>query len=229
MLCQEANCKQGLIDTGIMLFQNKRIMKMEVSILFISFFAILLSCQEKKDTEMQGDASGIPALRQDSSYDYGSPIHEPEHFGFGKKAPESFIKQLDISIPPDGKGLPKGEGTADKGELTYKIKCVACHGATGVEGPFDHLVSSDTSKARTIGNYWPYATTIFDYIRRAMPFNKPGSLTNEEVYNLTAYLLYRNKIIAKSKIINAESLPEIRMPARNLFVNDDRKGGPDIR
>lgn len=172
---------------------------------------------------------GIPKIKIDSEIYYNASSHMPERFGFGKPASGRLVKSLNISISPDGKGLPDGEGLADKGALIYRAKCSACHGATGVEGPYDHLVASDTSKAKTIGNYWPYATTIFDYIRRAMPYSKPGSLTNEEVYHLTAFLLYRNKIIDEDRVINAESLPKIIMPAKHLFVNDDRKGGREIR
>lgn len=88
---------------------------------------------------------------------------------------------------------------------------------------------TDKKKEKTIGNYWPYATTVFDYIRRAMPFSQPGSLTNEEVYHLTAYLLNANEIIDEKTVINAQTLPKIVMPARDLFVPDDRKGGPEIK
>jgi cytochrome c len=87
----------------------------------------------------------------------------------------------------------------------------------------------DTTKAKTIGNYWPYATTLFDYVRRAMPYNAPGSLTANEVYDLTAFLLYANKIIDSAKLVDARSLPAIVMPARQFFVTDDRKGGPEVR
>ena len=111
------------------------------------------------------------------------------------------------------------------------IKCATCHGRTGVEGPQARLVGAmdDTTKAKTIGNYWPYATTLFDYTRRAMPYNAPGSLTAKEVYGLTAFLLYANKIIDSNKIIDAKSLPAIVMPAKKLFVSDDRHGGPEVR
>lgn len=87
----------------------------------------------------------------------------------------------------------------------------------------------DTVHVKAIGNYWPYATTLFDYIRRAMPFNAPGTLSNEEVYHLTAFLLSSNKVIDSNMVINARTLPAVDMPARKLYVNDDRRGGNEVR
>lgn len=153
----------------------------------------------------------------------------PERFGFGKPASAEKIAAVDIDIRPDGKGLPAGSGTVAQGGKVYTEKCAACHGTDGVDGAYSRLVSSDTSKAKTIGNYWPYATTVFDYIRRAMPFNAPGSLTNEEVYSVTAFLLYKNKLIDSTAIVSAQNLPLVEMPAKKLFVPDDRKGGTEIR
>ena len=153
----------------------------------------------------------------------------PTQFGFGKPASPEEIAVLDIDVRPDGRGLPAGSGTVQEGRKVYEQKCASCHGNNGVGGPYNHLVSSDTSKARTIGNYWPFATTVFDYIKRAMPFNSPGSLTNEEVYGVTAFLLYQNKLIDSTKLLNAQSLPKVEMPAKKLFVPDDREGGNKIR
>jgi len=156
----------------------------------------------------------------------------PKSFGIGRSASAGEIDLIDIDVRPDGKGLPAGSGTVKSGKEIYALKCAACHGATGTEGPNDRLVVGDTTKARrikAIGNYWPYATTIFDYVRRAMPFNQPGSLTNEEVYSLTAYLLNANGLIAEKTVMNAVSLPKVKMPAQNRFVPDDRTGGSEIR
>jgi hypothetical protein len=153
----------------------------------------------------------------------------PDRFGFGEPASLEKIASIDIDIRPDGKGLPYGSGKAVDGRKVYAKKCAACHGITGAEGPLNRLVTTDTSKAKTIGNYWPYATTVYDYIRRAMPFNEPGSLTDSEVFELTAYLLFANKIIDSTRIIDSTSLPHIEMPARRLFVPDDRTGGKEIR
>ncbi|SHE36934.1 cytochrome c [Cnuella takakiae] len=153
----------------------------------------------------------------------------PEQFGLGKPATEQQVAAWDIDVRPDGKGLPAGAGTAVQGRAIYAAKCASCHGNTGVEGPFNHLVSSDTSKAKTIGNYWPYATTLFDYVRRAMPFNAPGSLTNAEVYHLTAYLLHANGLVDSTSVMDAQTLPKVVMPAQQLFVPDNRTGGAQIR
>ena len=158
--------------------------------------------------------------------------HAPERFGFGRRATQRQIDSLNISITQDGKGLPAGSGTVGSGRLVYQSKCAACHGVTGTEVSNNRLVAAfgDTAvKAKTIGNYWPYATTVFDYVRRAMPYNEPGSLTNEEVYSLTAFLLWRNKIIDSTVAIDAHSLPAVVMPARVLYVDDDRRGGYEVR
>jgi cytochrome c len=113
---------------------------------------------------------------------------------------------------------------------------VACHGENGRETPGIKLAGpalvSDTSfksKPKTIGNYWPYATTLFDYMRRTMPYNLPGSLTNDEVFSLTAFLLSANQIIKPDAILNAQTLPRVIMPAKKLFVIDDRKGGAEVK
>jgi cytochrome c len=157
----------------------------------------------------------------------------PARFGFGRVATSSEIARLDIDIRPDGKGLPAGEGKPVAGKVIFAQKCAACHGVGGVGGPNGSLVTTtDPAKKRpekTIGNYWPYATTIFDYIRRAMPFSEPGSLTDAEVYNLTAYLLSANGIIDEKAVVNAKTLPNVVMPAQKLFVPDDRNGGPEIK
>jgi len=155
----------------------------------------------------------------------------PKTFGFGRPASSGEIISKDIDVRSDGKGLPGGSGDAATGRIIYLAKCAYCHGKTGIEGPYNRLVGtvSDTLKVKTIGNYWPYATTIFDYIRRAMPLDTPGSLSSVEVYSLTAFLLASNKIVDSNVVINAQTLPEIIMPAKEFFVPDDRKGGPEIR
>jgi mono/diheme cytochrome c family protein len=160
----------------------------------------------------------------------------PKSFGLGHKPTPQEIAAWDIDVRPDGKGLPKGQGNAEKGNALYAIKCAACHGANGIETPGAKLPApalvSDTipkSRPKTIGNYWPYATTLFDYVRRAMPYNQPGSLTNDEVYSITAYLLNANKIIKQGTVLNAQNLPKIIMPAKKLFIMDDRKGGPEVK
>lgn len=183
--------------------------------------------------------AGAVLLWACSSHQQGKPAKAtaadtagwPASFGFGRAATAREIAALDISIRPDGKGLPAGSGTVKDGRVVYEAKCAFCHGPNGTRGPYPQLAGpmGDTSKAKTIGNYWPYATTLFDYIRRAMPYNAPGSLSNTEVYALTAYLLAINKITDSTLVINAQSLPRVTMPARKMYVNDDRRGGPEIR
>lgn len=160
----------------------------------------------------------------------------PERFGFGQLASTQEIAQWDIDIRPDGKGLPSGDGNVLQGKALYVVKCAACHAFDGKEIPGIKLpgppLVSDTiakSKPKTIGNYWPYATTLFDYIRRTMPYNAPGSLTDTEVYSLTAFLLHANHMIKENTIMNAHTLPKVVMPAHKLFIRDDRHGGNEVK
>lgn len=162
------------------------------------------------------------------------PQSIPASFGFGTPATPAQVARLDIDVRPDGLGLPEGSGTAADGAVLFAAKCAACHGTGGIGGPNGSLVTTTTSTPgkrpdKVIGNYWPYATTVFDYIRRAMPFNDPGSLTNNEVYALTAYLLSANKVFDEKTVLTAKTLPNVVMPAQKLFVPDDRSGGPIIR
>src|SRR5215217_3001470 len=160
----------------------------------------------------------------------------PSRFGFGRAASVKEIMMWDIDVRPDGKGLPPGEGNVLTGKSLYALKCLACHGnndtdLSAVRLPAPVLVSDTLPKSRpkAIGNYWPYATTLFDYIRRTMPYNQPGSLSDKEVYSITAYLLHANKIIKQNQVLNAKTLPAVVMPAKKLFIMDDRKGGPEIK
>lgn len=161
----------------------------------------------------------------------------PATFGLGRAPTAAEIKAWDIDVSADGRGLPAGQGTAVNGKVVYQNKCAACHGKTGeaeagVKLPAPVLVSDTVftgRKTNTIGNYWPYATTVFDYVRRAMPYHAPQSLTNNEAYAVTAYLLSANKIIAANAIMNARTLPKVVMPAHKHYINDDRKGGPEVK
>jgi cytochrome c len=156
----------------------------------------------------------------------------PPTFGIGRPATSAEIAALDIDVGPDGAGLPPGRGTAAGGAPLYAARCAGCHGKTGKEGPNDILVgrlpgdvfpfARDPRAPKTIGSYWPYATTVFDYIRRAMPPDAPGSLTDDEVYNLVAYLLSLNELIPADAVIDAASLPMVKMPAHDHFVPDTR-------
>src|SRR5438132_12113338 len=141
----------------------------------------------------------------------------------GRSATPAEVAGWDISIPPDGTGLPPGSGTPEQGAVVYEQKCQACHGAKGAGQPNDRLVGGQGTLAsktpvRTIGSYWPHATTIFDYTRRAMPYVQPQSLTDDEVYAVTAYLLHLNGIIGDSDEINARTLPTVKMPNRDNFI-----------
>lgn len=165
----------------------------------------------------------------------------PDGFGFGRAATAEEIRAWDTEVMPDGTGLPPGRGTVAEGAAVYTAKCVACHGTTGKEGPFDRLVGREPRDGfpfgreprllsqRTIGNYWPYATTLYDYINRAMPFTEPGSLKPDEIYALAAYLLYLNEIVPEAAVMDAQTLPAVVMPARDRFVRDTRRGGAEIR
>lgn len=161
------------------------------------------------------------------------PRDWPDRFGFGVEATKARIAVWDIDVKPDGEGLPAGRGTVAEGELVYRTRCAACHGATGTEGPNDRLVSTVPwdrwPRRRAIGNYWPYATTLFDYIRKAMPQALPGTLTHDETYAVIAYLLYLNEIVDEAAVMDARTLPAVSMPARDRFVPDDRVGGPTVR
>jgi mono/diheme cytochrome c family protein len=132
------------------------------------------------------------------------------------------IAKWDISIGPSGDGLPPGSGTASAGASVYQAKCLACHGEKGAGKPSDQLVGGqgtlrDAAPVRTVGSYWPYATTLFDYIRRAMPWLQPQSLTPDELYSLTAYILFLNGIIGETDTMNATTLPQVAMPNRDNF------------
>jgi mono/diheme cytochrome c family protein len=142
----------------------------------------------------------------------------------GRVATPEEIASWDISIAPDGAGLPPGGGTSEQGEAVYAAKCLACHGENGAGKPNDALAGGrgtlvgDQAPIKSVGSFWPYATTIFDYVRRAMPLNDSKSLTNDETYAIVAYLLQINGIIERGEQIDASTLPAIRMPNRDCFV-----------
>jgi len=143
--------------------------------------------------------------------------------GLGQPISAADLAPWDISIETDGSGLPAGRGTVSQGESLYNAQCIACHGAEGSGQPHDRLVGGhgtldQLQQVRTIGSFWPYASTVYDYIRRAMPFNTPQTLNNNEVYSLTAYLLYLNGIIEEDAVMDASSLSDIRMPNEDGFI-----------
>ena len=155
----------------------------------------------------------------------------------GRDARPAEIREWDIDVNPAGAGLPVGRGTYARGAQVFAQQCAVCHGPKGegtqppnaklISGPEprDFSFGRDPKLTKTIGNYWPYATTLFDYINRAMPFNTPGVLPANDVYSVVAFLLAENGIIQKTETLDARSLPRVKMPARDRFVPDDRKGG----
>ena len=161
-------------------------------------------------------------------------------YGFGTPATASQIAAWDIDIGPDGAGLPPGRGSVAEGlEVWERHRCILCHGPTGREGPNDIITgripgdefpfANDRSLRSTVGNYWPYATTLFDYTRRAMPFDLPGTMTDEEVYAVVGAMLYFNDLLPADAVVDSATVVDTRMPARDRFVRDNRTGGPTIR
>ena len=152
-------------------------------------------------------------------------------YGIGRPATAAEIAGWNIDIGPDGSNLPAGRGSVSQGRDVFAQQCASCHGEKGEGGIGDRLVGGQgtiaTSKPiRTVGSYWPYAPTLFDYIRRAMPQNAPQSLSNEEVYALSAYILNLNGLVAADATLDAKSLAAIKMPNRDKFVGDAR---PDVK
>lgn len=166
----------------------------------------------------------------------------PKSFGLGRTPTAAEIAAVDIDVSPNGAGLPAGSGTPELGATVFAASCASCHGKNG-EGqpPYPQLIggpkgafnfASDFKIPRTIGNYWPYATTLYDYIRRAMPLTAPGTLTPDQTYAVTAYLLNREGIVPDGTVLDAKALAAIQMPAKNRFVEDNRtgsRGGNDAR
>ncbi len=146
----------------------------------------------------------------------------PGLFGFGTPATDAEVAKVNIDVAPDGAGLPDGKGTPADGATVYTGKCASCHGATGREGSIGPALVSEPGPyklgtPRTVGSYWPYATTLYDYIYQAMPFDRPGSLQPDEVYAVVAYLLNQNQIIGDTDEMNATTLPQVQMPNRDQF------------
>ena len=160
---------------------------------------------------------GRSAMTQDGS-----------NFGIGQPVSESELRNWNIDVGTDGAGLPPGQGSVQAGRAIYEAKCLACHGVDGQGQPMDQLAGgqgtlTSTKPVKTIGSYWPYATTVFDYVRRAMPTTNPLSLTDGEVYAVTAYVLHLNGIIGDNAVMDARTLPQVNMPNRDGFVDWSRR------
>jgi len=152
------------------------------------------------------------------------PAFAGDDYGLGRTASPQEIAGWNIDIAPDGTGLPAGRGSVARGAEIFAGKCAACHGAHGEGKPMDTLAGgagtiNTVKPLKTVGSYWPYATTLFDFVRRAMPFDAPQSLTNDEVYAVSAYVLWLNQIVPKDADLDARTLPQIVMPNRANFVS----------
>ena len=202
----------------------------------LAVVVVLAACEGR--AAPSASAPAVPAVAP-----AGTVAREPVPegpFGLGRKPTATELTAWDIDVNPEGKNLPPGRGTPAVGKQLYAERCAACHGQNG-EGmppvypqlvgrePADFSFAEDFTKHHTIGNYWPYATTLYDYINRAMPLTAPGSLSPPEIYSLVAYLLAANGVIAGDAIIDAKTLPAVQMPARDHFVLDDRTGGATFR
>ena len=162
-----------------------------------------------------------------------------QRYHLGKPLSQDMLAGWDIDVRPDGAGLPPGRGSAKDGRQIYANTCAACHGdkgegksVPGIAGGFDRLVGGTgtldkPSPVVTVGSFWPYATTLFDYVRRAMPFNAPQSLSADELYAVTAYVLFMNAIVAEDAVLDAKSLPQVKMPNRDGFITEDPR--PDVQ
>jgi cytochrome c len=151
-------------------------------------------------------------------------------YGVGRPPTAEEVQAWALTIPPDGQGLPPGSGTAAAGKVIFEERCASCHGEKGEDPKYSRLVGGQGTLAtdkpiKTIGSFWQYAPTLWSYIRRAQPFDDPGSLTPDQVYAVTAYLLYLNGIIGEHDVLDAQTLPLVKMPNRDGFVLDPR---PDV-
>ena len=156
---------------------------------------------------------------------------QPPKYGVGRAPTADELRAMGVTVAPDGAGLPEGSGTAVEGREVYAKHCLHCH-SEKIEGDIGPaLVGGQgtlaTAKPRkTVGSFWPHATTVWDYVNRAMPFNQPGVLTHNQTYAVVAYVLFLNGIVGEKQVLDAKSLPKIRMPNRDGFVPDPR---PDIK
>lgn len=157
--------------------------------------------------------------------------HAQGVYKVGRPATAADVASWNLDVAPDGKSLPAGSGSVKQGREVYAAQCAACHGATGEGGAGDRLSGGIGTLAtpkpvRTVGSYWPYATTLFDYIRRAMPLHAPQSLTASEVYAVTGYVLFLNGVVQEDATMDARTLSGVKMPNRDGFVSDPR---PDVK
>jgi S-disulfanyl-L-cysteine oxidoreductase SoxD len=187
-----------------------------------------------------GGVGGVPA-----DYDAGAVPGGPgagRRYGLGSSPARGHVARMDRDVGPDGAELPPGRGTVAEGDALYKAQCAMCHGlrGEGMEPAYPALIgrdpagedfafANDPALVRTIGNYWPHATTLFDYVRRAMPLLTPGTLTDDQVYALTAYLLAANDVIPDTATLDAAALRAVRMPYQDRFIRADATPAPSAK
>lgn len=156
------------------------------------------------------------------------PLGPPAAPGLGEPVSAAALTAADRGVFPDGRGLPAGRGDVPTGRALFDTRCASCHGAAGAGGSGGRLVGREPLAGtplsfRSVGQFWPYATTLFDYIRRAMPLDRPGTLSADESYALTAYLLHANGVVGNDAAMDARSLPAVRMPNRDGFIRMGRE------
>ena len=206
--------------------------KLKLALAAISGAAAVWGCATSGGGSMAKSSTGIPLGA--SGPHAVQPLSDKPHFG--KPASEADLAAWNIDIrTPDGQGLPPGRGSVAEGKKVYETKCIACHGADAkggsVYGAMVGGIGSFTTKARVLtpGSMYPYAPILFDYIRRSMPMDRPQTLTPNEVYALSAYLLNLNGLIPANAVMDAQSLPKVQMPNRNGFLVDDRPDAKAVR
>ncbi|MDN2566115.1 cytochrome c [Aquibium sp. A9E412] len=175
---------------------------------------------------LAGLAAPVAVMAQSDAPAPAGPAARTAPIGLGERPSEELLRAWNIDISPDGENLPQGSGSVSEGETIFAQSCAVCHGADGTGGPMDRLAGGkgtlDTDDpVKTVGSYWPYATTLYDYVHRAMPFDNPQSLTADEVYAVTAYVLHLNELVPQDAVMDAQSLPQVEMPNRDAFEQMD--------
>jgi S-disulfanyl-L-cysteine oxidoreductase SoxD len=194
---------------------------------------LLGACSRSEQSVMADSTRRAITVQVPTDAPRAATLHAPFRT-IGRRATAAEIRAWDIDANPAGDGLPRGSGSYQQGAQVYAQKCASCHGPRG-EGttgnpklvgrePRDFSFAKDPKLVKTVGNYWPYATTLYDYINRAMPFDKPGTMKPDEIYGVIAFILAENEIIDRAQVMNARTLPQVRMPSRDRFVPDDRGG-----
>lgn len=213
---------------------------MKAAILIVSVVAIIggCGCSDRPVQQPATVAAVSASISPAASSSNAARWENVPLFQVGRAATASEIAAWDLDVRPDGRGLPPGRGTARAGAAIYAVQSAACHGQHGEGATFDRLAAAprkgfpygrDDRVPKTVGTYWPYATTLYDYIQRSMPQYSPSTLTPDDTYAVTAYVLFLNQLWPEDAELNAQTLPAITMPARDRFVLDNRRGGPEIR